>query len=602
MADEAESGARGVRYQPDESPPPALAAALGLQLVLLGAAGIVLMPAIVVRASGWDESYAPWAVFAVLAVCGATTMLQAVRLGRAGAGYVLLMGTSSVFVAVSITALAEGGPALLAALVVASSLVQFALASRLALLRRVVTPTVAGTVVMLISVAVMPVAWDLLTRVPEDAPAAAAPASAALTLAVLAAVALRGGGVWRLWAPVLGVAAGCAAAAAFGIYDAGRIAAAPWVGLPDLRWPGLDLDFGPAFWALLPAFLFATAVSAVETVGDGVAIQGAAWRKPRAVDFRAVQGAVTADGVGNLLSGLAGTVPNTTYSSSVAVAEITRVAARSVGVWAGAWLLALALAPKAIAVVLAIPGPVAGAYLMALMGILFMVGARFVVENGAGPREMLIAGVAFWIGAGFQNGDVFADRLGAWWGALLGNGMAAGGLAAVVMTLFAAAAGPRRRLEAPLEAASLPRVLGFLDGFAEAAGWGGGMAGRLRAVGEETLYALVDRAAPERRILLVARRDGGAAELEFVAAAGGGNIEDRIALLDRGGGGRASARRRPVAPAAAPLRGVGAASAIPRHRHRDGPRRPAGGVGRGDGPERFPDGHSGGRATQFRRQ
>ena len=240
-----ESGARGVRYQPDESPPPALAAALGLQLVLLGAAGIVLMPAIVVRASGWDESYAPWAVFAVLAVCGATTMLQAVRLGRAGAGYVLLMGTSSVFVAVSITALAEGGPALLAALVVASSLVQFALASRLALLRRVVTPTVAGTVVMLISVAVMPVAWDLLTRVPEDAPAAAAPASAALTLAVLAAVALRGGGVWRLWAPVLGVAAGCAAAAAFGIYDAGRIAAAPWVGLPDFRWPGPGLDFGP---------------------------------------------------------------------------------------------------------------------------------------------------------------------------------------------------------------------------------------------------------------------------------------------------------------------------------------------------------------------
>ena len=58
----------------------------------------------------------------------------------------------------------------------------------------------------------------------------------------------------------------------------------------------------------------------------------------------------------------------------------------------------------------------AGAYLMALMGILFMVGARFVVENGAGPREMLIAGVAFWIGAGFQNGDVFADRLGAWCG------------------------------------------------------------------------------------------------------------------------------------------------------------------------------------------
>ena len=74
-------------------------------------------------------------------ISGVTTILQAVRFGL-GAGYVLLMGTSGAFIAVCITALVEGGPAMLATLIVISSLFQFALAARLSLFRRILTPTV----------------------------------------------------------------------------------------------------------------------------------------------------------------------------------------------------------------------------------------------------------------------------------------------------------------------------------------------------------------------------------------------------------------------------------------------------------------------------
>ena len=525
---------RQMRYEPDERPPFALSVGLGLQFVVLTVAGVVLTPAVVVQASGWSESYIAWAAFAALAVSGATTILQAVRAGRFGAGYVLLMGTSGVFIAVCVAALAAGGPPLLATLVVVSSLFQFAFAARLPLLRRIVTPTVAGTIVMLISVTVMPIAFNVLDRVPEGAPALAAPACAAATLIAVAAVALRATGVWRLWAPVIGILAGCLTAAAFGLYDTGRVGEAAWVGLPAGSWPGLDLGFGPAFWALLPAFLLATAVGAIETVGDAIAIQRVSWRKPRAADFRAVQGAIAADGMGNLLSGLAGTVPNTTYSSSVAVTEITRVAARSVGVCAGAAFLAFAFLPKATALLLAIPGPVVAAYLMVLMAILFVLGARLVVQDNAGSRGAIIAGVSFWIGAGFQNGAIFADRLGEWWGGLLGNGMLAGGFSAILMTAFVEFTAPRRRrIESAAAAAALPEIGEFLDRFAARAGWGGGdMAARLSAVGEETLLTLADRTASgERRLLLTAQRDGDAAELEFIAASGTGNMEDRIALL-----------------------------------------------------------------------
>ena len=526
-----------MRYEPDERPPPALSVGLGIQLVLLTVAGVVLTPAVVIQASGWSESYIPWAVFAALAVSGTTTVLQAIRVGRVGAGYVLLMGTSGVFIAVCVAALAEGGPPLMATLVIASSLFQFGFAARLSWLRRIVTPTVAGCVVMLIAVTVMPIAFSVLDRVPEGASPLASPVCAGLTLLVFAAVALRASGAWRLWAPVMGIVAGCVAAGVFGLYDTGRVSDASWVGLPEGSWPGLDLEFGPAFWALLPAFLLATAVGAIETVGDAIAIQRVSWRAPRAADFRAVQGAVAADGVGNLLSGLVGTVPNTTYSSSVSVTEITRVASRSVGVCAGLAFLALAFLPKGTALLLAIPGPVIAAYLMVLIAILFMLGARLVMQDGMGYRGAIVAGVSFWIGVGFQNRAIFADRLGEWWGELLGNGMLAGGFTALLMTAFLEFSGPRRRrLEAALGSEALPRVAGFLDRFASRAGWSDAMAGRLRAVAEETLLTLADRETAgeiesERRLLLTARRDGASAELEFVAAAGDGNLEDRMALL-----------------------------------------------------------------------
>ena len=93
-------------------------------------------------------------------------MAQAVRVGRIGAGFPLLMGTSGAFIAVCVTSIVEGGPGLLATLVAISALFQFLLSERLSLLRRIITPTVAGTVIMLIAVTVMPIIFGMLTDVP----------------------------------------------------------------------------------------------------------------------------------------------------------------------------------------------------------------------------------------------------------------------------------------------------------------------------------------------------------------------------------------------------------------------------------------------------
>ena len=389
---------------------------------------------------------------------------------------------------------------------------------------------------MLIAVTVMPLIFDMVTASPEGAAAASAPVSALVAMGVIVVIALKARGSLRLWAPVIGIVAGSIVAAFFGLYDFDRVAEAGWIGIPDSGWPGFDFSFGAEFWSLLPAFVFVTLIGAVETIGDSVAIQRVSWRQRRAVDYRAVQGAVAADGTGNLLSGLAGTVPNTTYSTSISITELTGVAARRVGVAIGISFIVMAFLPKLLALVLAIPDAVVAAYVTVLLALLFVVGMQIVVADATDYRKGLIAGFSFWIGVGFQNNQIFPEYLTDFAGGFLENGMTAGGLTAIVLTLFDEITRARpQRLRCELAASSLPQIRVFLGRFADRNGWSRAMADRLDAVAEESLLTLTGAERPageDRTLRLTASKQDGGAELEFVAAASGENIEDRLAVLD----------------------------------------------------------------------
>ena len=528
-----------IRYEPDEKPPSLVAVGAGFQAAMIILAPVVLTVVIVARIAEQPESYLSWAVFAALLVCGATTILQAVRVGPVGAGHVLMMGTSGAFIAVCVAALVEGGPSTMASLIVVSSLVQFVLAARLSLLRRIFTPVVSGTVIMLIPVTVAPIVFDALKDVPNGTSPAAAPTAALATLVTVAALVLRASPAWRLWSPLIGIAVGCVVAAFYGLYDVEQVLDASWIGIPLSAWPGFDLTPGVEFWALLPAFVVVTIVGAIETIGDGVAIQRVSQRRPRATDFRVVQGALNADGVGNLLSGIGGTLPNTTYSTSVSLAEVTGIGARRVGVVIGIVIAVLAFFPKATALLIAIPGPVAAAYVIILLALLFVQGMKIIIQDGVDHRKATVVGLSFWIGVGFQNQAIFPDLLGeGFLSVLLGNGMTAGAVVAIIMMMFIEMASPRRRrLAVALDIAALPRIDEFLRGFASKAGWDDASTQRLTLVGEETLSGLLSDEGDDftegkaQRLIVTARSDGGAAEVEFVAASGEENLEDRLAYL-----------------------------------------------------------------------
>lgn len=534
----AADGRAGVRYEPDEKPPTPLALGVGLQLAVLNIAAIVLIPMVVMRAGGVGEEHLSWAVLASVTVCGLATMLQAVRARRLGAGHVLLMGTSGAFIPASIMALTEGGPALLATLVVVAAFIPLLLSWRLSLFQRVLTPSVSGTVIMLIPVTVLPFVSGLLATGPDGGTPPGAPLSFGVTALLVGCLALRGTGALRLWAPVIGVIVGTAVAAAYGLYDVARIADADWVALPSPRPPGFDLGFGPAFWTLLPSFLLVAVIAAIRTMSSTVAVQRVSWRRSsRATDFRAVQGAVAVDGVGNVLAGCAGTVPGSATTTSLPLTQLTGVAARGVGLAAGAAFIAFALLPKAFAVVLAIPDPVFAAYLAVLLAMLFAVGLKIVLQGGLDYRNGIVVGLAFLTGVSFQYGLIFPEQVSAFAGGLLANGMNAGGFTAILLTLFLRLTDPpRARIETESGPSALPRIREFLEAFAAKTGLDAEAAHRLAAAAEEALLSLArpDGSGDDpsrRRLVMAAHRDKGEVSLEFVVAPRDENLQDRLALL-----------------------------------------------------------------------
>ena len=537
-----------IHHEPDEKCSPLLSLVVAMQGIVLILPLVVSIVVINVLVTGQNEAYLTWSVFSALIIVAIITALHASRISRLGAGHLVIVGVTPTYIPLYALALHEGGLAMLASLMVVSALFFFAIATRLPQLRRVITPTVSGTVLMLIAVMVLPICLDRFDEVPEGASAFAGLGVAAVTLVVSTMLILRAPRRWRPWSILIGFLSGCAAAALLGVYDLGPLYRAPWVGIPQIGFQGLDLTPTAGFWALLPIFLIVTLVQAIKNIGDNMVIQKVSRRRPRATDFRLLQNSLYSNGVSVLLSGLAGTPPASPYSSfTVSTVNMTGVAARNVGYVIAVMLVVLALLPKFTGVLLTIPSPVMGAFLLIAVGIFFLEGVQTIVRDGLDFQKTVVVGLSFALGAGFEQQNILQDLLAHPWGTLLGNSITVGAVTAIGLNIFLNATSPRsRKLEVRLDFSDLPRIDAFMQKIATDMRWSEEATQRLRSAGEETLSSLLQPdsehladSGPEKtpRLIIGVRPDnGGALEMEFVSTLEDeGNLEDRLAYLSEEG-------------------------------------------------------------------
>ncbi len=499
-----------------------------------------MLAALVVQASGDSEAYLSWVTFTVLAVTGASMVLQTFRLRQLGSGRLIVANFNVPFLAVCALALNVGGPSLLASLMVASTLVQSVLTLRLASLRRIFTPTVGGVVVMLVAVTAVPFIISRAVIPPEGESTALflAPGMVALAAGVL--ISLQDAPVWRVWVLPATVIVGLVLAVPLGYYGTDIIADTPWLHLPGLGWPGLDLTFSTDFWTLLPVFVLVNLTAFMKAVGDLSVIHRASYRNQAAVDFRSVQGGLNAYGIGTLASGLLGTLPVAApWSATAAYIGFTGVAARSVGIYLGLLTMVVAFFSKLFAVLIAIPSPVVGAVYIIIFGMLFVEGAKTAFAGQVDQKRATIIGVSMVLGL---SAGVFSGFFEGTPSHLVGNTIVIGGMVAMIMTAFTELSSLRaKKLRTDLSESSVPVLDDFLGQFASDHSWTEEGANRLRLVGEEVILSLLDeeKEGPDeqkRTVVATIRPEIGSAEIEIVVASDDaiqGNIENRMAYLEQ---------------------------------------------------------------------
>lgn len=276
-------------------------------------------------------------------------------------------------------------------------------------------PAAMGAIVAVIGLELAPVAmsmagfmgdqWQSLNMTHEQAIILA---SVSLLVTLFGSVIFRG---FLAVIPVLlGIIAGYIVALFMGVVDLASIQNAPWIAAPEFY--GLPVFDINAILMIMPALFVVFA----EHVGHLVVTSNIVGK-----DLMAEPGlkkSLLGDGLANIISGIFGATPNTTYGENIGVLAITRVF--SVWVIGGAALLAIIISfvGKVSAVIHAIPVPVMGGVSILLFGIIAASGLRMLVERKVDytkPANLMLTAIVLVVGlsgAGVTIGPVQLKGMG----------------------------------------------------------------------------------------------------------------------------------------------------------------------------------------------
>lgn len=211
-----------------------------------------------------------------------------------------------------------------------------------------------------------------------------------LAVGILGSVVFRG--FFQIIPILTAVVLGYVFALIKGMVDFTPVLNAPWFGIPKFTAPVFDLN---AILIIAPACLVVLA----EHIGHLI-VTGNITGKDLIKD-PGLQLSLLGDGISNIISGFAGSPPNTTYGENIGVMAITGV--YSVWVIRGASIIAIILSciGKVAVLIQSIPEPVMGGITILLYGVIAVSGIRLLVENKVDfskSYNLVLSSVTFIIG------------------------------------------------------------------------------------------------------------------------------------------------------------------------------------------------------------
>jgi len=405
----------------------------GLQHVLVMAAVPITSVFLVARAMDLSASLTVNLISATFLLCGLGSLLQSFGPAKLGAKLPFVMVPGGAPIAIFILIARETDLQTAAGAVIMSSLLYFIVLPIYARCLRFFPKIVVGTLLLLVSVNLIRIYGGIIAGRPGTEnfgdPTNIGLALATVAFTVFFAKIFKG--MLGQLAVLLGLLAGTILAALLGLMSFAEVGNGPVVSFPTF------FPFGTPKFDLIAAvpLLVFSVISMVEATGQTVAVIEAVDSKadPRTTVPRTIRG----DAVMSFFGGLMGTSMIITSGENIGIVRATNVRSRYVTAMAGVILVLIALVAPLGRLANAIPAAVVGGTAVVVFAIIGTIGINMLRDADLHERSnMFILAGALTMGLMPILVPGLYSQFPAVVGQIMGNGLAAGSITAVLLNLF----------------------------------------------------------------------------------------------------------------------------------------------------------------------
>ena len=436
----AENAATTGLHPVDEKLPVWRLGAYGLQHVLAFYSAAVIVPILVAGALHLPRETLIHLIDADLFTCGIASLLQAVGFGPVGVRLPLLQGVTFTAVGPMIaigSAVGGGTPGLLSIYgsVIVAGFVTLLMARHFAGLVRFFPPVVTGSIILIIGLALLPVAAnDIVSGVSPSVMQDHVPLRSIWyglgTLASILVIQRLFRGFIATIAVLIGLVLGTLVAWVLGDANFGEVSSAPLLSITHPFYFGMP-TFHPV--SILSMVIVMT-ITMIETIGN-VYATGEIVDKP--ITSEDIARTLRADGIATMLGGVLNSFPYTCFAENVGLVRMTAVKSRWVVAAAAIIMMMLGCLPRLGALVAAVPLPVLGGAALAMFATVAVVGVQTLSRVDFNRQSnVIIVGTSIGLSMLATAQPHISDTFPMWAKIVFGSGITLGSLSAISLHLI----------------------------------------------------------------------------------------------------------------------------------------------------------------------
>ncbi|MGV0168376.1 nucleobase:cation symporter-2 family protein [Furfurilactobacillus sp. WILCCON 0119] len=406
------------------------AAMLGLQHLLAMYSGALLVPLLIGGALHFNASQMTYLVSVDIFMCGLATFLQIFTNRVFGIGLPVVLGCAVQAVAPLQMIGQRFTIGTMYGAIIAAGIFIFLIAGVFAKLRKLFPPLVTGTVITVIGLTLIPIAFLNLGGGNVAAKNFGSPVNLGvgfLTVATIITCNVWGKGFIRQIAVLIGLLSGTVVAGLVGMVSLKPVLAASWFHLPQ------PFYFGAPHFELssILTMIMVSLVSMVESTGVFFAL-GDIMNRP--VEEKDLKKGYRAEALAVTLGGIFNTFPYTTFSQNVGLVQMSGIKGRRPVIYAAGFLMTLGVLPKVGALATIIPAPVIGGAMIVMFGMVAIQGVRMLGRvDFRNNKNLLVAAVSIGLGLGVTVQPAIFQTLPKTAQLLLSNGIVMASVTAVIL-------------------------------------------------------------------------------------------------------------------------------------------------------------------------